>query len=270
MGESLEANPVCPLYDCRRGWTLLADLEAQSKKMKMELNKILKNPLYWLILGASMAGRLVLTYLDALHSSGEYWTLAGGFWNKLGSLTMGLLILLVLIHPLTMDRETGTQSVIAGTANGRGRLFQRRLLAGAVSAVWGVVILSLGNTVIAGFLGREIPIPPEWFQSFLLSSGITALGAVGFFLFAACICDMLRNHAAAICICGALFCIPYMLNKSAIHRFEVWWFLLYGTFTQLVRGRWIDDLPVFWIFWYLILLTVLFIFTLKRRKERKE
>lgn len=238
--------------------------------MKMELHKILKNPLYWLILGASMAGRLVLTYLDVLHRSGEYWSLAGGFWNKHGSLTMGLLILLVLLHPLTMDRETGTQSVIAGTANGRTRLFHTRLLAGIFSALLGVLMLSLGNAVITYFLGSASPIPPDWLSSFLCTAGIAALGSVGFFLFAACICDIAQNHAAAICICGAVFCVPYLLNAAAIHRFEVWWFLLYGTFTQLVRGRWIDDLPAFWICWYLILLTVLFVFTLKRRKERKE
>lgn len=238
--------------------------------MKMELNKILKNPLYWLILGASMAGRLVLTYLDALHRSGEYWAITGSFWNKHGSLTMGLLILLVLLHPLTMDRETGVQSVVAGTANGRGCLFQNHLLAGGFSALLGVLLLSLGNTAITYFLGSTIPIPPEWLGSFLRTTGFAALGSVGFFMFAACICDILQNHAAAICICGAVFCIPYLLNASAIYRFEVWWFLLYGTFTQLVRGKWIDDLPAFWICWYLILLTVLFVFTLKRRKERKE
>ena len=53
----------------------LADLEAQSYKMKTELFRYFKNPLYWIVYGAGISIRTVLAYFDSLHrkkSSGNW------------------------------------------------------------------------------------------------------------------------------------------------------------------------------------------------------
>ena len=94
--------------------------------MKTELTRYFRNSLYWLVLGAGLSVRAVLSYFDSRFRSDAFWSLSAEFWNKIGSVTLGFLVLLVLIRLFSADRETGVFPVINSTAYGRITLFRNR------------------------------------------------------------------------------------------------------------------------------------------------
>ena len=75
----------------------MVDLEAQGEKMKTELCRYFKNPLYWIVLATGLSVRAVLAYFDRMYRSKDFWALSADFWSKIGSVTVGFLIVLVLI-----------------------------------------------------------------------------------------------------------------------------------------------------------------------------
>lgn len=248
----------------------MAYLEAQSKKMKTELLRYIKNPLYWIVLGAGLLFRAVLAYFDYQHRSNDFWTLAADFWNRIGSVTVGFLIVLVLIQLFSLDRETKSYPVINSTVYGRIHLFRNRMIAGGFAAFLGTALLAVGNLVVSIFLGRSLSRPQDWMYSFIEPSVIAIVGTIGFFILAACVCDIFKNQPAAMCICGVPFAISFFVNVGAIKQFELFWFFRYGFFTELMRGRLIHSAPVFWIVWYLLLLGGVLLIAINKRKERKE
>jgi len=235
--------------------------------MRTEMKQLFRAPLYWLVLLAGLAARVALAYLDFRHRPEEAWTLSGEFWNKIGSVTMCLLILVVLTRRFSVDQETGALSVVASTPLGRKRLYYNRLAAGCIAAISGVFVLAVGNIGITLILGREMPV--GWGFDFILRTLPAAVGAVGYSLISAFVCDIFANHPAAMCICGIPFAVSYFINIGMIEAFDVFWFLRYGFFTELLRGRWIASRPVFWAAWYSLIMTGIFIFSICRRKERK-
>ena len=248
----------------------MADLEAQSYKMKTELFRYFKNPLYWIVYGAGISIRTVLAYFDSLHRKEEFWELAKDFWSKIGSATMGFLIVLVLIQLFSFDRETKSYPTINSTVYGRIHLFRNRLIAGGVASVFGVALLAVGNFAVSMLLGRNLPHPQNWVGSFIQPPVVAMIGSIGFFLFAACVCDFFKNQPAAMCICGVPFAISYFVNTGAIKQFELFWFFRYGFFSELMRGRLIHSNPVFWVIWYALFLSCVLLIAINKRKERKE
>lgn len=248
----------------------MAYLEAQGKKMKTELFRYFKNPLYWIVLGAGLSVRTVLAYFDLLHRSKDFWVLAADFWSRIGSVTVVFLIVLVLIHLFSADRETETYPTINSTVYGRIHLFRNRLIAGSVAASLGIALLAVGNLVVSIFFGRDLSRPQDWIYSFIRPPVVAIVGAIGFFILAACVCDIFKNQPAAMCICGAPFAISYFVNVGVIEQFELFWFFRYGFFTELMRGRPIYSAPIFWIVWYLLLLGGVLLIAINKRKERKE
>ena len=248
----------------------MADLEAQSYKMKTELFRYFKNPLYWIVYGAGISIRTVLAYFDSLHRKEEFWELAKDFWSKIGSATMGFLIVLVLIQLFSFDRETKSYPTINSTVYGRIHLFRNRLIAGGVAAVFSVALLAVGNFAVSMLLGRNLPYPQSWAGSFIQPPVVAMIGAIGFFLFAACVCDIYKNQPAAMCICGVPFAISYFVNTGAIKQFELFWFFRYGFFSELMRGRLIHSNPVFWVIWYALFSSCVLLIAINKRKERKE
>lgn len=238
--------------------------------MKTELLRHIKNPLYWIVIGAGLSVRAVLAYFDGLYRSESFWELAAAFWSKIGSITVAFLILLTLIHLFSIDRETNTYPTINSTPYGRIRLFQRRLFAGIVATLVGVGILAIGNLALSSLFAGAHPFPQEMIWLFFYRAGIVAVGAAGYFLFAANMCDIFKNQAAAMCICGISFAINYFGNASAMKQFDVFWLLHYGFFAELVRGRPIYFVPWFWIAWYLLLLGGVLLIAINKRKECKE
>lgn len=248
----------------------MAYLEAQGQKMKTELFRYFKNPLYWIVLGAGLSVRAVLAYFDHLHRSEDFWALAAEFWSKIGSVTVGFLIILVLIHLFSVDRETETYPTINSTVHGRIHLFQNRLFAGCIAASLGVALLAVGNSIVSAIFARELLFPQNWIYSFIRPSVVVMVGAIGFYILAACVCDIFKNQPIAMCICGFPFAVSYFLNAGVLVKFELFWFLRYGFFTELIRGRLIYSAPMFWIMWYLLLLGGVLLIAINKRKERKE
>ena len=104
----------------------------------------------------------------------------------------------------------------------------------------------------------------------LLASPGLIIGTIGFFLFAAFVCDSLKNQPAAMCICGVPFAFSYFINVAVLKKFEFFWFVRYGFFAEWMRGRRIGVTPGVWGVWYALLLGGLLLVALHQRKERKE
>ncbi|MBQ9045341.1 MAG: hypothetical protein IJ112_05285 [Oscillospiraceae bacterium] len=237
--------------------------------MRTELLRCFKNPLYWITLSTGLSIRMLFACLDRLHRSGDFWVLTDLSWNKIGSATVCFLILAAIIRSFSIDQESGTIFIISSTPNGRGKLFAERLLAGVVAAAFGTGLATVANIIISLLVGQGIPQPEDWIYSSAVSGSIALLGAIGFYVVAACMCDILQNHPATMCICGIPFVISYFVNVSAVKQFDLFWFLRYGFFTEFLRGRTITSRPVFWTIWYSLLLLAVFLMAVKKRRERK-
>ena len=242
----------------------------ESEGMKADLIRCFRNPLYWLVLSAGLFVRVVLAYFDFQTRSDVFWSLSAEFWNKTGSVTLGFLVLLVLIRLFSADRETGAFPVINSTAYGRIALFRNRLIAGSAAASVGTILLAIGNYALSVLISGGLPQPDDWSYAWLRSTGIVLIGTIGFFLFAAFVCDSLKNQPAAMCICGVPFALSYFINVAVLKKFGFFWFVRYGFFAEWMRGRRIGVTPGVWGVWYALLLGGLLLAAIHQRKERKE
>lgn len=149
--------------------------------MKTELTRYFRNSLYWLVLGAGLSVRAVLAFFDSRFRSDAFWSLSAEFWNKIGSVTLGFLVLLVLIRLFSADRETGVFPVINSTAYGRITLFRNRLIAGSIAASAGAVLLAAGNHALSILISGGLPQPDGWNHAWFRSTAIVLIGTIGFF-----------------------------------------------------------------------------------------
>ncbi len=238
--------------------------------MKRELLRIAKMPLYWLVIGAGTALRLIFAYLDRLYREDLFWNLSADFWNKIGAFTMAVLILIVLVRLFSMDHEYGTQDVISSTMFGRRRLFWYRQFAVATEAFIGVLVLAATNILISVFWGQGIVLDNEWIMSFLVCTGIALCGSIGLSVVAGAVCDISKSQPITLCICGIPFIISIFVNANIVQPLELFWFFRYGFFTELMRGRSLQSMPGLWIIWYGTMLILALTIAIKKRKERKE
>lgn len=238
--------------------------------MKIECLQTFKNPYYWAVIGLGLAARTVLAYLDCRYRGPQFWELAADFWNKTGSVAMGFLILLVMIHRFSYDIEVGIFPTINSTAYGRLPLFWDRLLAGVSTVMVSVLLLWAGNIGISFLLGSQIDMPDGWTGSFWSMTMVALAGAVGYFIVSAMICDLAKNHPVAMCLCGLPFASNYFINADAVKPPDIFWFLRYGFFTELIRGRTLQSWPVFWLVWYTAFVGLTFFFVIWKRKGHKE
>ena len=238
--------------------------------MRTELLRIIKNPLYWLIIGFGLAARTVLAYFDSQYRGPQFWKLAPDFWDKTGSVTIGFLILLVMTRYFSYDVEAGVFSVVNSTAYGRLHLLLARLTGGILAVILAVTVLYGGNLGISLLLGNQIEAPHGWMGSFIYKSMISLAGAAGFYTVSALVCDLAKNQPIAMCLCGLTFAGSYFINSGAVTPPDVFWLLKYGFFTELMRGSTIQSLPWFWVGWYLLLIGMSFFFVIRKRKENRE
>ena len=266
----METGPAGDWHDSSGVFPLLEDMEEENESMKDDLIRCFRNPLYWLVLGAGLSVRVVLAYFDFQTRRDAFWSLSAEFWNKIGSVTLGFLVLLVLIRLFSADRETGVFPVINSTAYGRITLFRNRLIAGSIAASAGAVLLAAGNHALSILISGRLPQPDGWNHAWFRSTAIVLIGTIGFFLFAAFVCDSLKNQPAAMCICGVPFAFSYFINVVVLKKFEFFWFVRYGFFAEWMRGRRIGVTPGVWGVWYALLLGGLLLAAIHQRKERKE
>lgn len=238
--------------------------------MKRELLRIMKMPLYWLVIGGGMTIRLVFAYFDRLYRQDSFWNSFADFWNKIGAFTMAVLILVVLIRLFSMDREHGVQDVISSTMLGRRNLFLYRLFAVVTGACIGVSVLAAANTILSALFGQGIALNNEWIMAFLTRTGIALCGSVGLSVVAGSICDISKSQPVTLCICGIPFIISIFVNADVVRPFELFWFFRYGFFTELMRGRLLQSMLGFWVIWYSTILVLALAIAIAKRKERKE
>ena len=162
--------------------------------------------------------------------------------------------------------ETGENSF----GYGRITLFRNRLIAGSIAASAGAVLLAAGNHALSILISGRLPKPDGWNHAWFRSTAIVLIGTIGFFLFAAFVCDSLKNQPAAMCICGVPFAFSYFINVAVLKKFEFFWFVRYGFFAEWMRGRRIGVTPGVWGVWYALLLGGLLLAAIHQRKERKE
>lgn len=270
MVGRMETGPAGDWDDPSGIFHLLENLAEEGDDMKTELTRYFRNSLYWFVLVAGLSVRAVLAYFDSRFHSDAFWSLSAEFWNKIGSVTLGFLVLLVLIRLFSADRETGVFPVINSTAYGRITLFRNRLIAGSIAASAGAVLLAAGNHALSILISGRLPQPDGWNHAWFRSTAIVLIGTIGFFLFAAFVCDSLKNQPAAMCICGVPFAFSYFINVAVLKKFEFFWFVRYGFFAEWMRGRRIGVTPGVWGVWYALLLGGLLLVAIHQRKERKE
>lgn len=238
--------------------------------MKQELLRIIKMPFYWLIISAGVIIRAVLAYLDRLYRPEQYWSLCADFWIIIGALTMVVLILVCLIRLFTIDYECGAEKIISSTAFGRKIIFWQRLSAITVGAAFGVFMLTFANILIALIVGQRIEMGSTWIFDFLKASWVALCGSVALSLVSGAVSDISKSQPATMCICGTPFIISLFINSSMVKPFELFWFLRYGFFSELMRGRALESLPGFWAAWYGMMMIAAVVFAIHKRKERKE
>lgn len=248
----------------------MAVMEAQRQKMKDDLLRLLKSSLYWLII--SMGGGICIftAYMDYRYRSQNFWSLAGGFWNRFGAVILAFVILMVAVRLYSVDYEQKTAEMILSTAHGRKRLFRRRMAASMIFAVISAALLAAVHYGVSRIIAAELPIPSDWMGTYLFATFITVLGGAGFSAVSGAICDIIKSHGATLCICGLPYGISFFINSSVVKPPDIFWFLRYGFFTELMRGRLIASRPGFWAVWYCGLTALTVALALIRRKERKE
>ena len=136
-------------------------------------------------------------------------------------------------------------------------------------AILGVVILTAANIGITLTIGRGSIMPTDWIYGFSSHTPVVIVGAVGYFLVSAFVCDTISNQPASMRICGLPLGISYFINIGIIEEFDLFWFIRYGFFTEFLRGRWVYSLPAFWGIWYTFMIVGVFILSICKRKERK-
>lgn len=233
-----------------------------------EFGRMYKNALTWGVLAAGLLFRGALAAMDALYRGGSFWQRAAGFWDGTGSVALAALVLLALIHVFSADRETGVEELALATPFGRGRLFARRIAAAALAAATGALILAAGNLALSALLSSE-PVPEGWLSGYARTSLTAVLGAALYAVFAGCICDALRAHAAAVCLAGAPVALAYFVNTAGVDLSAAMRLVQGGAFAPLMRGRAPEGNAALWAAWYALLLTAVLAWALKSRKGRK-
>lgn len=248
----------------------MAAVAAQGAQMMQELLRILKMPLYWLLLGTGVAIRIILAYFDRMYRTELFWMLCADFWNKVGGFTVATVILAVLIRVFSIDYENGVQDVICSTAFGRLKLFCKRLFAIALNAAIAVVILAVANAFISAFFGRGLAFDDAELANVITKTAVALCGSIGLSIVAGAVCDISKSQPITLCVCGVPFIISVFINADVIQPLELFWFFRYGFFTELMRGRPLHSLPTLWAVWYTAMIILVLSITLKARKERKE
>lgn len=238
----------------------------EKKAMIAELKKILNDKIFWIILLCSSCYRSFMAVLDFKYRKDTYWEITDNFWHNAGSVTIGVLILLVVIRIIVYDRETKVFEVINTTYKGRAEVFLKRIIASIVGVLFSVIILFTFNVLISSVIAGEF----MHTDVFLKTTCTVLLGSIGYLLFCLFVCDILKNHPATIVVCGFPFGYTFMLGIKPLEAFNILWFIKHGFFTDLVRGHSIGSYLWFWITWYSLLFVLLISISLYLRKVHKE
>lgn len=245
--------------------------------LKLELNKLVSNRLVFpSILSIILIWLFIIFHK---HQSGSQQVLENtmAFWNVLGSLTVGFLILFVTTRLFAMDREEQVEEVIHTTRFGKRTVFIIRMKAALVFISSIVLIFTCIQLVISILIfdtGQVLMLLTDFV---LWQQTITVLiGAILFTTFTAFICDSFKSHPITIIICGLLFGLSYLIRGSVVNKYSLDWILEKGFFAFLIKGELfktttIDVLEmVILAFWYSAILIGMYGFNKYLQARRKE
>ena len=238
----------------------------EKKAMIAELKKIVFNKMFWIILMCGSSFRTFMAILDFKNRKNTYWELADNFWHNIGSFTIGMVILLVAIRIISYDKETKIFDVINTTYKGRVVLFLKRIIAAIIGVLLSITILFTVNILISSFIAEKFILT----EAFLKKYCIVLLASIGYLIFCLLICDILKNHTAAMVVCGFPFGYTFLLGRESLQAYDVLWFIKYGFFADMIRGHSISSHHWFWFIWYSLLFVMLFSISLYLRKVHKE
>ncbi|MBK3497056.1 hypothetical protein JFL43_19890 [Viridibacillus sp. YIM B01967] len=245
--------------------------------LKLDLKKLVTNRL---VLPSIIVVIVIWVFtIFHKHQSGSQKILENtlSFWNVLGSLTVGFLILFVTTRLFAMDREEQVEEVIHTTKLGRRTLFLMRIKTATIFMLVIILLFTCIQLVISVRIfntGQRLTLLTElslWQQT------ITVLiGTLLFTIFTALICDSFKSHPITLIICGLFFGLSYLIRGSMIHKYSLEWILEKGFFSFLIKGELfratsIDVLEIgILALWYSILIIGMYCLNKHLRARRKE
>ena len=203
------------------------------------------------------------------------------FWNGLGSLAAGFIILMITTKIFSMDAEERVEDVFNTTKHGKRQLFLTRLQASTLFTV--VIVLLFIGIQLGGalsFISTEqvitIPYDMSITTYLLLQASTVLIGAIFLTLFAAVVCTIFKSHPITLIICGLFYGISYITRTSMVSKYSLHWLLDKGFFSYLIRGDLFRIPPIDFVelgllaAWYGILLAVVMIVNKNLQRRRKE
>lgn len=228
--------------------------------LKLELQK-LYNSLYFISIFAVSSLWIFVLYNTFIWIPEQMLQKSLEFWDKLGSITLGFIILIISTKIFIMDVNENTEDVFNTTKLGKRRLFQVRIKAGVFFIVTTVLLFVGMNIIVTLFFVRvpqDVTIPMDISTAFyyILQTLMVIIGAISFAICASCICNGFKSHGITIIICGLLFGISFITRSTLANKFSIHWFLERAFFSYLMRGKILADSLweiLYWISWYCLI-----------------
>ncbi|MEH6943141.1 hypothetical protein [Bacillus sp. JJ722] len=245
--------------------------------LKFELKKLVLNRFLFPILIIVCA----LWSFILFHSSESSVQQAFNFWDKLGSLTLGMIILLITTRLFSIDIEEHTEEVFNTTKLGKRTLFVTRIKAVSIFISFQTFLLTIIQFLIPLIFTKVkqpliVPFDMNLFKYVIMQYVIITGGAVLFAIFAAQICSNFKSHNISILICGLLFGLNYIIRVSMVDVLSFPWLLDKGFFSYLIRGElleiWVSkNIDIIYLgVWYVFLIFTMYVINKKIQTRRKE
>lgn len=235
-----------------------------------EIKKIIMN--FWnLAIIVAVMGLWGITLYFATENGSNLLNTSATFWHVLGSLAIGLIILIVNTRIFILDKEEAVKEVILTTRNGKANILLIRMIATIIYTM--CTICSFLFIQILGFLiFNEMDSFTEFMMNCLEGFLYVLIGSVLFSIFATCVCMIFNSQTVTVILCGFLFGMTYILRGSLLNEYSFLWFLEKGFFSYMIRVKEIllDPYIVVLIVWYGILMTGILILTIKIQWRRHE
>lgn len=212
-----------------------------------------------------------ITLYFAIENGSNLLNTSATFWHVFGSLAIGFIILIVNTRIFILDKEEAVKEVILTTRNGKVNILLIRLIATTIYTMC-TVCLFLFIQILGFLIFNEMGSFTEFMVNCLEGFLYVFIGSVLFSIFAACVCMIFNSQTVTVILCGFLFGMTYILRGSLLNEYSFLWFLEKGFFSYMIRVKEIlhDPHIVFLTVWYGILMTGIFILTIKIQWGRHE
>lgn len=215
------------------------------------------------------------------HSTESSIQYAFNFWDKLGSLSLGIIIVVITTRIFFADIEEHTEEVFNTTKHGKRILFVTRVKAVGIFISFQTFLFTVIQFLIPLFFTKEqqpliVPFDMNLVEYIAVQYVTITGGAVLFAIFAAQICSNFKSHNISILICGLLFGLNYIIRVSMVDLLSFPWFLDKGFFSYLIRGELLEiwksknNELIYIGVWYVFLIFTMYFINKKIRIRRKE